>query len=71
MLIPIIMKFLERLILQHMKSASNITLQFVYCSKCYTKEIGTFALHSALSHLERITPYVMMLFLDFSSALNT
>ena len=43
-------------------------LQFAYAS---TDDAISIALHTALSHLDKMNTYVRMLFIDYSSAVNT
>ncbi len=73
-LTPIFSKCFEKLIRDHICSvlpASLDLLQFAYCSNRSTDDAIAFTLHTALSHLENKNTYVRMLFMDYSSALNT
>ncbi len=51
--------------------ASLDPLQFAYRSNRSTDDAIAFTLHTALSHLENKNTFVRMLFVDYSSALNT
>ena len=46
-------------------------LQSAYCSTRSTDDAISIELHTALSHLDKRNAYVRMLFIDYSSALNT
>jgi hypothetical protein len=46
-------------------------LQFTYRPNRSTDDAISIALHTALSHLEKRNTYVRMLFIDYSSAVNT
>ncbi|KAM9816502.1 uncharacterized protein ACBT44_010814 isoform 1-T1 [Syngnathus typhle] len=73
-LTPIIMKYFERLVMEHIRSVLPPTIdpfQFAYRAKRSSEDAICSALHSALTHLERRDSYVRLLFVDFSSAFNT
>lgn len=73
-LTPVIMKCFERLVLQHIKDylpPDFVRHQFTYRVNRSTEDAISVALHSALNHLEQKQSYVWMLFVDYSSALNT
>ncbi len=73
-LTPIFSKCFEKLIRDHICSvlpASLDPLQFAYRSNRSIDDAITFTLHTALSHLKNKNTYVRMLFVDYSSALNT
>ncbi len=73
-LTPIFSKCFEKLIRDYICSvlpASLDPLQFAYRSNRSTDDAIAFTLHTALSHLENKNAYVRMLFVDYSSALNT
>jgi hypothetical protein len=46
-------------------------LQFAYCPNRSTDDAITTKLHTALSHLDKRHAYVKMLFIGYSSTLNT
>ena len=46
-------------------------LQFAYHTNRSTDDATSIALHTALSHLDKMNTYVRMLFNDYSSAFNT
>ncbi|KAI4902937.1 hypothetical protein NFI96_005134 [Prochilodus magdalenae] len=71
---PIVMKCFEKLILSHIKRSLPSTLdphQFAYRTNRSTDDAVSLAIHTALNHLDSTNSYVRMLFIDFSSALNT
>ncbi len=73
-LTPILMKYFERLVMQHIKSVLPPSLdpfQFAYRSNRSTDDAIATALHPALTHLDKTDTYVRLLFIDFSSAFNT
>ncbi len=73
-LTPIISKYFEKLIRDHICSvlpASLDPLQFAYRNNCSTDDAIAFTLHTNLSHLDKRNTYVRMLFVDYSSAFNT
>ena len=68
------MKCFERLVMAHINSILPDTLdslQFVYHPNRSTDDTISIALHTALSHLDKRTNYVRILFIDYSSAFNT
>ncbi len=73
-LTPILMKCFERLVMHHIKSVLPPSLdlfQFAYRPNRSTDDAIATALHSALTDLDKKDLYVRILFIDFSSALNT
>jgi hypothetical protein len=73
-LTSVAMKCFERLVTAHINSIlpdTLDTLQFTYRSNRSTDDAISIALHTALSHLDKRNTYVRMLFIDYSSALNT
>ena len=67
------MKCFERLVMAHINSIIMDTLdllQFAYHPNRSTDDAISIALHTAVSHLTKLTP-VRMLFIDYSSAFNT
>ncbi len=70
---PVLMKYLERLVLHHIRTALPPTLdphQYAYRANRSKDDAISIALHSVLCHLEHQGTYVQLLFLDFSSAFN-
>jgi hypothetical protein len=68
------MKCFERLVKDHITSTLPDILdplQFAYRPNRSTDDAIAFALHTALSHLDKRNTYVRMLFNDYSSAFNT
>ena len=68
------MKCFERLVKDHITSTLPVTLdplQFAYLPNRSTDDTLAIKLHTALSHLDKRNTYVRMLFIDYSSALNT
>jgi hypothetical protein len=68
------MKCLDRLIKDHITSTLPDTLdplQFVYRPNRSTDDALAIAVHTALSHLDKRTTYIRMLFIDYSSDFNT
>ena len=68
------MKGFERLVMAHINNIILETLdpfQFAYRPNRSTDDAISFALHTALSHLNKRITYVRMLFIDYSSAFNT
>ncbi|KAI3373201.1 hypothetical protein L3Q82_006516 [Scortum barcoo] len=70
------MKCFERLVLKHIKSVLQPSLdpfQFAYWSNRSTDDAISTALHTALTHLDTKDCYFRMLFIDFSclQAFNT
>ena len=73
-LISVPMKCFERLVMAPSHTLITDTLdplQFPYCPNRSTDDAISIALHTALSHLDKRNTYVRMLFIDYSSALNT
>lgn len=73
-LTPIVMKGLEQLVMQQIKSILPFSLdllQFAYRANRSTDDAVSIALYSALTHLDNNNSYVRMLFIDFSSAFKT
>ena len=73
-LTSVIMKGIERLVIAHIKSIMPDTLdplQLAYFPNRTIYATISIALHSALSHLEKSSAYVRMLFIDYCSAFNT
>ncbi len=73
-LTPIFRKCFEKLIRDYICSvlpASLDSLQFAHRSNRSTDDAIAFTLYTTLSHLENKNTYVRMLFLDYSSAINT
>ena len=68
------MKCFERLVTAHINTIipeTLDTLQFAYLPNRSTDDAISIALHTALSHLEIRNTYMRMLFIDYSSVLNT
>ena len=68
------MKCFERVVLAHIQSSIPDTLdplQYAYRPNRSTSDAITAVLHCSLSHLENKDSYIMMLFVDYSSAFNT
>ncbi len=66
----ILMKCLERLVMQHIKSVLPPSLdpfQFAYRSNRSTDDAIATALHPALTHLDKTDTYVRLLFIDFNT----
>lgn len=73
-LTPIIMKCFERLVLEKIKAALPVTLdshQYAYRTNRSTDDAISIALYTVLQHLEQPGTYARLLFVDYSSALNT
>ncbi len=73
-LTPIMMKCFERLVMHKIKTSLPNTLdplQFAYRPNRSTDDAISSTLHLAFTHLENKDSYVIMLFIDFSSAFNT
>ena len=67
------MKCFERLVMAHINTIipeSLDPLQFAYRPNRSTDAVSI-ALHTALSHLDKMNTYVRMIFIDYSSAFNT
>jgi hypothetical protein len=72
-LTSVAMKSFERLVI-NINSIFPDTLdplQFTYCPNRSTDDAISIALHTNLSHLDKRNTYVRILFIDYSSALNT
>jgi hypothetical protein len=68
------MKCFEGLVKAHINTiipGSLDPLQFAYHPNRSTDDAVSIALHTALSHLDRMNTYVRMLFIDYSSDFNT
>jgi gmma-aminobutyric acid receptor subunit gamma/cGMP-dependent protein kinase 2 len=68
------MKCFERLVKDHITSNLPVTLdplQFAYRPNRSTDDAIATTLQTALSHLDKRSTYVRMLFIDYSSAFNT
>jgi hypothetical protein len=68
------MKCFERLVMAHINTIILEILdplQFAYRPKRPTDDAISIALHTVLSHLDKILTYVRMWFIDYSSAFNT
>jgi hypothetical protein len=68
------MKCFERLVMAHINTIIPETrdpLQFAYRPNRSTDDTIFIALQTALTHLDKRNTYVRMLFIDYSSALNT
>ena len=62
------MKCFERLVMTHINTIITETLdtlQFAYCTNRSTDDTISIALHTALSHLDKINTYARMLFIDY------
>ena len=73
-LTSIVMKCFERLVIAHINSIIPDTLdplQFAYRSNIFIYDTISIKLHTALIHPDKSNTYVRMLFIDYSSALNT
>ena len=73
-LTSVAMKCFERLVMAHINTSIPETLdplQFAYRTNRSTEDAISIALHTALSHLDKRNTYVRMLFIDYSSELNT
>ncbi len=73
-LTPVAMKYLEKLVLQHINSVVPDTVdpfQFAYRSNRLVYDAVALALHYVLQHLDTHNTYARLLFLDYSSAVNT
>jgi hypothetical protein len=68
------MKCFERLVMVHINTILPDTLnplQFAYRHNRSTDDAISIALHTVLSHLDKRNTYVIILFIDYSSAFNT
>ena len=73
-LTSVAMKCFERLVKAHINTIipeALDPLQFAYCPNRSSDDAISIALHTALSHLDKRNTYVIMLFIDYSSAFNT
>ena len=73
-LTSVALKCFERLVMAHINTIIQETLdplQFAYRPKISTDDAISIALHTALSHMDKINTYVRMLFIDYSSVFNT
>lgn len=65
-----VMKYLEQLLLAHIKNSVDITVdphQYAYRKKKSVSDAVSAVIHSALTHLEGQDTYVRLLFLDCSA----
>ena len=68
------MKCFERLVMAYINTIIPETLdplQFAYHPNRSTDDAISIALHTALSHLDKMNTYVRIMFIDSSSAFNT
>ena len=68
------MKCFQRLVMTHINTIFPETgdpLQFAYRPNRSTDDAISIALHTALSHLDKMNTYVRILFIDYSSVFNT
>ncbi|KAI4882182.1 hypothetical protein NFI96_005778 [Prochilodus magdalenae] len=73
-LMPIVTKCFERLVMTHIKATIDVTVdphQYAYRKNRSTDDAISSVVHTALTYLEQKDSYVRMLFVDFTSALNT
>jgi hypothetical protein len=73
-LTPVPMKCFERSVMAHINTIIPETLeplQIAYRPNRSTDDAISIAIHTALSHLDKMNTYVRMLFIDYSSAFNT
>ena len=73
-LTSVAMKFIERLVMTDINTIIPETLdplQFAYRPNRSTDDAISIALHTALSHQDKMNTFVRILFIDFSSAFNT
>ena len=73
-LTSVAMKVFERVVLQHLKEATEGKLdpmQFAYRANRSVDDAVALGLHHVLKHLESFRTYARILFIDFSSAFNT
>ena len=73
-LTSVAMKCFERMVMAHINTIILETLdplKFAYHPNRSTDDAISIALHTALSHLDKRNTYVKMLFIDYSSAINT
>ena len=67
-------KCLERIILKHLKSETELSLddaQYAYRKNKCTEDATIILTHSVIEHLEKPNSYARASFIDFSSAFNT
>lgn len=69
-LMPIIMKCLEKLVLQHIKAAFQPP-QFAYWANRSTEDAVAIATHTALIYLEHRNTKTWLLFIDYRFVFNT
>jgi len=70
-LTPIVMKCFERLVMDHIKDCTDITVdphQYAYRKNRSTEDAISSVVHTVLTHLENKDSYVRLLFVDFTSA---
>jgi hypothetical protein len=67
------MKCFQRLVISHNTIIPKTldALQFAYRPNRSTDDAISITLHTALSHLDKRSTYVRMLFIDYNSAFNT
>ena len=73
-LTSVAMKCFERLVVAHINTIIPETLdplQFAYCPNRSTDIAISIALHTTLSHLDKMNTCLRMLFIDYSSVFNT
>ena len=73
-LTSVAMKCFERLVMAHINTIIPEPLdplQFAYRLNRSTDDAISIAFHNALSHLDKRNAYVRILFIDYTSALNT
>ncbi|KAK7093340.1 hypothetical protein V1264_007114 [Littorina saxatilis] len=73
-LTSVVMKCLERLVLQRLKVATDASLdphQFAYRANRSVDDAVALGLHHIVEHLEKPGSYARVLFIDYSSAFNT
>jgi hypothetical protein len=64
----------ERLVMAHINTIipeTLDTLQFAYRLNRSTDDAISIALHTGLSHMDKRNTYVRVLFIDYSTAINT
>jgi hypothetical protein len=73
-LASVAMKCFERLVMAHINAIIPDTLdplQFTYRPNRFTDDAISIALHTVLSNLDKRNTYLRILFIDYSSVLNT
>ncbi len=73
-LMSVVMKSFEKLVLAHLKDITGPLLdllQFAYRANRSVDDAVNMGLHYVLQHLDRPGTYVRIVFVDFSSAINT